>query len=111
MQQNGRGLRAEDGAAVVVRNSVAAGNAANGFVALGASRAVDMTLESSAASRNGAVGVYAGPFATVRISNVTATGNNVGLQSAGGTIVSFGNNRVQGNISADGTANVNSGQI
>ena len=34
MQGNGRGLRAEDRATVVVRNSIATGNDANGFVAL-----------------------------------------------------------------------------
>ena len=112
MQGNGRGLRAEDGAAVVVRNSIATGNGANGFVALATSRAVDMSIENSVSSRNGAVGIYAGALATVRISNVLATGNDVGLQTAGGgSIISFGNNRVNGNITANGAPTVTPGQM
>jgi hypothetical protein len=97
MQGNGRGVRAEDGSSVAVHNSTAAGNTNNGFVAMASSRAVDMTISDSMSSLNGAVGVYSGILATVRISNMTITGNNVGLQSAGGAIVSFGNNSVSGN--------------
>ena len=98
MQGNGRGLRAEDGASVVVRNSISTGNNANGFVALAASRAVDLSIENSVSSRNVAVGIYSGALATVRLSNVFISGNNVGLQSVGGgSIISFRNNRIIGN--------------
>jgi hypothetical protein len=112
MQGNGRGLRAEDGASVVVRNSISTENGANGFVALAASRPVDMSIENTVSSNNGAVGVYSGALTTVRISNVFVTGNNVGLQTAGGgTILSFGNNRVQGNLSGNGAPTGTAGQI
>jgi len=102
MKGNGRGLRAEDGSTVVVRDSVASGNTNNGFVALATSRPVDLTINDSVSSLNGAVGVYSGSLATVRISNMTLSGNNVGLQAAGGAIISFGNNSLLGNNSTDG---------
>ena len=112
MRGNGRGLRADDRATVVVRNSIATGNSANGFVALATVNAVDMSIENSVSSHNGAVGVYSGALATVRISNVFVTRNDVGLQSVGGgSIISFGNNRVNGNISANGAPSVTPGQI
>jgi hypothetical protein len=103
MEGNGRGVRAEDGATVVVRNSQATGNVANGFVAIGTSRAVDVTLESTVSAGNGATGVYAGALATIKLSNVTVTRNLDGLQMVGGgTTVSFGNNHVLGNDSSNG---------
>lgn len=98
MQLNGRGLRAEDNSNVVVSNTIATDNTANGFVALATTNPVNMTIEGGVSSLNGAVGVYAGALATVRISNVAVTGNNVGLQTVGGGVLrSFGNNRVNGN--------------
>ncbi len=112
MQGNGRGLRAEDGAWIVVRNSISTENGANGFVALAASRPVDLSIENTVSSRNGAVGIYSGALATVRISNVFVIGNNVGLQSVGGgSIVSFGNNRVVGNAGANGAPTTLAGEI
>lgn len=103
MQGNARGLRAEGGSTVVVRNSVANGNNANGFVAIAWDRPVDLTIENSVSSRNGAAGVHAGQLSTVRVSNTVVTGNGVGFEKAGsGGIVSFGNNKVHGN-STNGT--------
>ncbi len=110
MRGNGRGLRAEDGASVVVRNTTTAGNNLYGFVALAASRAVDLAIADSVSSLNGAVGVYSGALATVRISNMTITGNNVGLQAAGGAIISSGTNTVTGNAS-NGAPTSTIGQI
>jgi parallel beta helix pectate lyase-like protein len=110
MDANGRGLRAQDGAVVTVRNSEATGNDAHGFIAYGASRAVDVTLENCVASGNVSSGVYSGPFSTVRISNVTTTKNNFGLTVNTGTIVSFGNNRNSGNTSGDGAPTSTPGQ-
>jgi len=110
MQGNARGVRAEDGSRVVISNSTATGSTNNGFVALATSRAVDMTITDSVSSLNGAVGVYSGTLATVKISGLTISGNNVGLQSAGGTIISFGNNSVQGNIT-EGTPTQAIGRI
>jgi hypothetical protein len=109
---NGRGLRVEDGSTVVVRNSHATGNVANGFVALGVSRAVDLSLENVVSSGNGATGVFAGALTSVKISNTMVTKNNAGLQSVGGgSITSFGNNRVIDNAINNGPPNVTVGQI
>lgn len=107
MQGNGRGVRSEGRSKVVIRNSTATGNAANGFVALSAVSPVEMTIENSVSAHNGAAGVYAGALATVRISTVLVVGNLNGLQQVdGGAIASFRNNRVHGNINGDGAPNL-----
>ncbi|HET8585578.1 MAG TPA: right-handed parallel beta-helix repeat-containing protein [Casimicrobiaceae bacterium] len=97
MQGNGRGLRVEDGASLVVTRSTAAGNGFNGFVALASSRAAELTITDSVSSSNGAVGVYSGTLSSVRVADTMITGNNVGFQAAGGAIVSSGGNTVTGN--------------
>lgn len=102
MRGNGRGLRAEDRSKVVVNNSISTDSPGNGFIATAAANPVDMTLENTVSSLNGTAGVHAGPLATVRISNVTATQNGVGLSLGGGAIVSFGNNRIHGNTGGNG---------
>jgi hypothetical protein len=94
---NGRGLRAEGGASVVVSNSVASGSTGNGFIGNDPSRAVDLMIETSVSSGNAAAGVFAGASTNIRISNNNITKNGTGLLTAGGTIVSFGNNAVAGN--------------
>jgi hypothetical protein len=99
---NGRGLRAEDGSSVEVRNSHATLSTNSGFVAAGTSRPVSMFVERSAATFNNLGGVHAGMMATVRISNFMATGNGTGLSTSGGAIMSFVNNPVSGNTT-DGT--------
>jgi hypothetical protein len=112
MVGNARGVRAEDGSVVVVRHSHASGNAANGFVALGTSRAVNMTLESCVAAGNAETGVYAGPLAMVKLSNVTITRNHDGMQAVGGgSIVSFGNNQVFDNDLNNGPPSSTQGQM
>lgn len=112
LQGNARGLRAEDRSTVVVSNSIATGNDANGFVVLATTSPVDLTLENTVSSRNGQVGVYSGALATVRISNVASIQNNVGLQSVGGgAIISFGNNRVNGNVGGNGAPTTTPGQL
>lgn len=108
---NGRGVRAEDGTNVVVRNSNASGNDANGFVAMSvAGRPVDMSIEDSLASLNGAAGVYSGALSVVRLSNTTVTRNADGLLTAGGgQIISAGNNRLTGNTVSNAMPTSNSG--
>lgn len=112
MVGNGRGLRAEDGSTVVVRNSTAAGNVYNGFVAVASAGPADLTISGSVSSLNGGVGVYAGPISIARISNMTISGNNVGLQAVGGgSIISFRNNSVYGNNTSDGFPTQTIGQM
>jgi hypothetical protein len=96
---NGRGLRVENSARVQVRDSQATGNDANGFVAL---NFATIALENCVASNNLATGVYAGSSASVRMSSTMVLNNLNGLQAVGGTIISFGNNRVYANSAGDG---------
>ena len=105
MDGNGRGVRADDATTVVVRDSHAAGNVANGFVGVGVLRPVNMTLEHVVSAGNGAVGVYAGANTTVKLSNTLTTRNNAGWTTVdGGQIISFGNNSIFDNVSGNGPA-------
>lgn len=97
--RNTVGVRVEDGTVAFIKNTTAFGNVNNGFLAYSATGGTEMNLESCMTSGNGMNGIQSnGPYATVRISNVTCTGNGSGLNPInGGTIVSFGNNKVTGN--------------
>jgi hypothetical protein len=113
MDGNGRGLRAEDGSSVMVRNSHAGSNVANGFVGIstaGSPRPIKITLESVVADGNGATGVFAGGQTTIDLSNTTIVNNHDGLQTVGGTTNSFGNNRIRDNVANNGPATFNVGQ-
>jgi hypothetical protein len=112
MDFNFRGLRAEDGSTISIQDSSASNNTQNGIVAYGnGSRAVDMTIERTAANINGGVGVYSGTLCNVRISNLTASRNATGLMASGGSIISFGNNSVNGNTTANGAPTTTVGQM
>jgi hypothetical protein len=108
---NSTGMRVEDGSTVAIRDSSLVGNSSYGIVASATSRLASVSLESTSASNNGSAGIYAGPLSVIRISNVHATGNAFGLQGAGGTITSFGNNHVLGNTTSDGVPTNMSGPI
>jgi hypothetical protein len=103
-KQNNYGLRVEDRSQVSVRDSVSSGNTNNGFLVFTAAAAANLNMENTVAANNGgsnpaSAGIKSeGGFSTARISNVSAWGNSSGLLSAtGGNIVSFGNNRIDGN--------------
>jgi hypothetical protein len=102
-ESNQNGVSAADKSQVMVRDSVAAGNTASGFLATAsAAGATEMNLESCVTTHNGSYGIRAtgsgGMMATIRAMNVAVMNNGTGL-SAGvnGALVSFGNNRVAGN--------------
>lgn len=99
LEGNNNGVRVDEGANVTVRNSIAAGNANNGFSVFVGAGSADLNIESSVSIGNGKAGVLAsGVLATARMSNTMVTGNADGLKvTAGGHIVSFGNNRIAGN--------------
>lgn len=111
MDGNFRGLRAEDGANVVIRDSVANNNTFIGFIATATSRPVTMTIENSSSTLNGSAGVTAGSNALVYLSNSTVMRNSVGLQLLGGSLYTFGNNRVTGNSISNGVPTGVLGQI
>jgi hypothetical protein len=112
MEGNGFGLRAEDGSRVLARDTTASGNASNGFAAAATFRPADVSLETCVAMFNNQAGVLAGPLSTVKMSNVLSSKNNLGIQSvSGGALVSFGNNKIFGNVTADGSPTSTSSPI
>lgn len=103
LEQNVYGIRAEDRSSVSIERSTAAGNVNNGFLAISTSQAVQMTIDSSIASNNrnpssSSSGIHSnGALSTIRISNVVVTNNDIGLTLAGGSVASWGNNKIAGN--------------
>jgi hypothetical protein len=105
MENNVFGIKAQDNSTVTVRNSTSSGNSFAGASAISVSGgAVNLTLDHVASVNNGTHGVQSsGATATVRITNVTTTGNANGLTAqSSGAIVSFGSNNNHGNTTADG---------
>jgi hypothetical protein len=95
---NTEGIRAESNVRATVNNSTASHNTLNGFVLIPGATASEMNLESSVSANNRQWGVFSGTGGTVRISNMTVTNNLVlGLNPSGGAILSYGNNKIQGN--------------
>jgi len=106
LQANGTG--STGGIKVTVFDSVAAGNSFSGFTAVmsGGGAVVDLTIDRTASVNNGTTGVaVGGTLATVRISNMTVTGNGTGLMAvSSGVLASYSNNQVDGNT-VDGAPN------
>jgi serine protease len=99
-ENNVFGLKAEGGGTVTIRNSIAANNGYSGFSASNpaGSSLLRMLIEESVSTHNGTNGILANGLAEVTLSNVALTDNQTGLNPAsGGLILSFGNNKVQGN--------------
>ena len=93
------GVRAENNANVTIRDSVAAGNSTHGFHAVSTGGGVLINVENSTATNNGGGGVTTtGAAAGISISNTTIMSNAQGINtSGGGSVYSFGNNRIIGN--------------
>jgi hypothetical protein len=106
VENNVCGVKTVDGSAVVIRNSIAASNAFAGFSMVQNSNIPSLLVESSISAHNG-TGVLSANVndhtdgAVVRLSNVTITDNQTGMAVSGtaipGQIVSFGNNKNNGN--------------
>ena len=91
----GAGIVANAGARMVVRNSTSTGNDTGFFVDGSTSR---LMIVDSSASSNVNTGIAAVNSAMAMISGVTVTRNAVlGLNTAAGTILSYGNNQIDGN--------------
>ncbi|HYE66338.1 MAG TPA: right-handed parallel beta-helix repeat-containing protein, partial [Pyrinomonadaceae bacterium] len=106
------GIRAESGALVTISNSVAADNLSAGFVAdSGSGPRVEMNIDHGVSANNNFGVMVTGSQAIIRISKVTITNNQHDglLTTSGGTIISFGNNRVAGN-NPDGAPSSNAPQ-
>ena len=87
-------------ASVNVRNSVVSTTAGDGLVVTGGPFATQLMLEDVLVSENAQAGVLAiGSGALIRMSNSTISGNLQGIQTTtGGQVISFGNNRIRGNV-------------
>lgn len=110
--RNGRGMRIENGSTVFMQDSTISGSLANGFVTLSTGGPIKLTLERVSSVNNGDVGVRSdGTGSQVRMSDCTVSGNTNGLLAVnGGSIRSFGNNRVSGNA-VDGIPDASAGGI
>jgi hypothetical protein len=98
LEGNGYGLFSDLNGATTVRDSVASGNSLYGFLAQSGG---ELNIESCVAANNvtGIASFNGGTL--VRVSNTTVTDNGTGL-GGGGSLLSRGNNTVEGNTS-DGT--------
>lgn len=98
----GTGVDAENGTRLVIRGS----DISRCVTGLAISRGATLSkaeLENTTVSFN-TTGIVAGSGASiVRLGNCLISNNTTGLQTTGGTIYSYGNNRVVGNAS-DGSA-------
>jgi hypothetical protein len=105
---NGKGIRVDDGTTALVDRTSVSGNSLTGILTYSTlSRSSTLTLDNSSASNNVAAGVRAFANTTIYINNSNVTSNDTGLDtSAGGSIVSWGNNRVVNNGSGNGVPSV-----
>jgi hypothetical protein len=95
---NNEGFRVENNVRATISNSTGSNNVINGFDCFPGAAASEINLESSVAAGNKQFGIFAGPSGTVRISNVTVTNNlTQGVNAAGGSILTYSNNKIQGN--------------
>ncbi|MFP2907625.1 right-handed parallel beta-helix repeat-containing protein [Pyxidicoccus sp. 3LFB2] len=93
LEKNGFGVMALSNAEVTVRDSTASNNVNNGFDT--SNTTARMMLENCVASGN-TYGL-ASNSGTIRASSTVVVHNTTGLLPAFGQLISFGNNRVQGN--------------
>jgi hypothetical protein len=94
------GIKVQDFSTVSIRNSTFAGNAFSGITAVSTGGGlIAVVIDHTATVSNGTTGIISqGPTSTVRISNVTISGNTTGLSPlTGGQIISFGTNNNAGN--------------
>ena len=91
---------------VTLRDSVVSGNASTGvWVRQGNNAAAVLFSDHTSSVNNGGEGFFAlGPHAIVLLNDTTVTRNSMGLRvhPAGGQFISYGNNRINNNIGADG---------
>ncbi|MDQ3816000.1 MAG: right-handed parallel beta-helix repeat-containing protein [Armatimonadota bacterium] len=90
------GLFAGLGAKVTIRNSVINSNGNAGVHS--SDNNTEVNIENCVISHNTQFGVFSGPgTATIRLSNAFISKNNVGISTNGGAVISFKNNRINGN--------------
>jgi hypothetical protein len=95
------GVVVAGGAKVTIRNSVVTQNALNAGIDVEGGSVAD--IENTMLSHN-LTGLTVAAASTARISNVSMVQNGTGLSNSG-TVRSFGNNKVDGNTTAQTTGN------
>lgn len=89
------GLWARYGSIVIIRNSFVTGNGDTGVLA---QDSAELEITDSVISQN-QFGISTGAGSpTIRISGVTVTMSKEGLSINGGSIISYGNNKIRGNL-------------
>jgi hypothetical protein len=104
---NQNGLSVVDNAMVTIRDSVLSSNNVNGVVALASVAPPAVTIENCLITNNTSNGIkVTGSKAKALFGGSTVTANDTGLfTGGGGSIDSFGNNNVDGNLSTNGVPN------
>jgi len=107
--RNSTGVYAGTSTHATIRDSTIVENSYAGVNSAGSN--VDLSIEDSILSHNGR-GLQSGPNPSVtRLSNTLITDSSVfGIYFAGGTVYSFGNNRIQGNAGNNGSGMIAVGQ-
>ena len=95
-----------NGAHVIVRDSVVSGNASHGIEALSApgKASAFLVVEHTTSVNNAGTGIIAnGPRATMLLNDNTVARNGTGISAINsGQLISYGNNKVNNNLGADG---------
>src|SRR5262249_5476625 len=112
LENNVVGLRADgsfgtgNGVHLLIRDSVVSGNASNGIEALSAPGKAPafIIVEHTSSVNNGGTGILAnGPRATILLDGNVVGRNGVGISAVNsGQLISYGNNKVNNNLGADG---------
>jgi hypothetical protein len=100
LENNAVGINAQDNTRATIRDATISNNTTAGVQAQAAAGTAEVNLESVVVSLNGN-GLQAGGSGvngTIRMTNVTVVNNTTGIAAgAGGTVLSFVNNRIAGN--------------
>jgi hypothetical protein len=99
MHSNGNaGLAITGGTQATVEHSWASSNV-HGFYA---DSGAILNLNDTVSFANVSTGINSQSGAIIRLSNTTVTDNGTGLMASGGDILSYGSNRIAGNIAGNG---------
>ena len=95
-----------NGSHVVIRDSVVSGNASDGIqaISLPGKASAFIVVEHTTSVNNGGNGIFAnGPRATMLLDDNVVARNGVGISAvSSGQLISYGNNKVNNNVGADG---------
>jgi hypothetical protein len=96
------GLVADNGSRVSISNSLISGNV-NGLVAEATAGTAELNVHNCIVNHN-TTGVLSGPGAVViRLNDSSVQNNGTGVNVSSGTVVTYGNNRINGNPVSDVT--------